>query len=45
MAKPPEDSDRLPEREAEERFNKLVENLVRTPPKPHKDEPPKRAKR
>jgi hypothetical protein len=39
--KPPDDSDKLPEAEAEERFNKLVGNLVRTPHKPHKPAPPK----
>lgn len=43
--KPSQDDDKLPEAEAEERFNRLVGNLVNTPHKPHKDEPPKREKR
>ena len=33
---PPEDDDKLPEAEADERFNRLVGNLVNTPHKPHK---------
>lgn len=45
MADPPKDDDKLPEREAEARFNKLVGNLVNTPHKPHKDEPKKRGER
>lgn len=32
----PED-DKLPEAEADARFQRLVGNLVNTPPKPHKD--------
>jgi hypothetical protein len=32
---PPPDSDKLPEAEAEERFRRLVGNLVNTPHQPH----------
>jgi hypothetical protein len=39
------DKDQLPEAEAEERFRRLVGNLVKTPHQPHKDEPKKREKR
>jgi hypothetical protein len=34
-----DDKDKLPENEAEDRFNKLVGNLVNTPHKPHKAPP------
>jgi len=42
--KTPETDDKLPEREVEARFHKLVGTLVNTPPKPHKDEPKRRPK-
>jgi len=41
---PPKEDDKLPEREAEARFNKLVGNLVNTPHKPHKDQRHERTK-
>ncbi len=44
MADTPKDSDKLPEAEAESRFNRLVGNLVNTPHKPHKEETRKRSK-
>ena len=36
MADLPKDDDKLPDAEAEERFKRLVGNLVNTPHKPHK---------
>jgi hypothetical protein len=39
MAHPPKDPDKLPEQEADARFNKLVGNLVKTPHRPHKASP------
>ncbi|MDB5418573.1 MAG: hypothetical protein JWP50_1992 [Phenylobacterium sp.] len=40
--KPPAatDDDKLPEAEADERFKRLVGNLVNTPPQPHKPKDP-----
>jgi hypothetical protein len=35
MTNTPKDPDKLPEQEADARFNKLVGNLVNTPHKPH----------
>jgi hypothetical protein len=43
---PPEpEDDKLPEAEADERFKRLVGNLVNTPHKPHRpaSNPPKKA--
>jgi hypothetical protein len=37
--KPLPDDDKLPEADAEERFNRTLRNLLNTPHKPHKDEP------
>jgi hypothetical protein len=34
--KPPEDDDKLPARETDERFERAVRNALATPPKPHK---------
>ena len=36
MTDPPTDADKLPDDEAEERFRRVVGNLVNTPHKPHK---------
>jgi hypothetical protein len=36
---PVPDDDKLPEAEADERFRRLVGNLVNTPPKPHEKSP------
>jgi hypothetical protein len=36
MPAPPKEDDKLPEAEAEARFNRLVGKLVNTPHKPHK---------
>jgi hypothetical protein len=44
MARSPKDTDKLPEAEAEARFNRLVGNLVNTPHKPHAKPKPKAAK-
>ena len=37
MADTPKDDDKLPEAEAEARFNRLVGKLVNTPHQPHKE--------
>jgi hypothetical protein len=39
MSDTPKDDDKLPDEEAEARFNALVGNLVNTPHKPHKPKP------
>jgi hypothetical protein len=36
MTGPPKEDDKLPEAEAEARFNRLVGKLVNTPHQPHK---------
>jgi hypothetical protein len=44
--KPPEpEDDKLPEAEADERFNRLVGSLVNTPHTPHRPEKPKPLRR
>lgn len=38
MAKTPKDKDQLPPKEAAERRDAALRNMLKTPPKPHKDE-------
>jgi hypothetical protein len=39
------DDDKLPEADADARFDRAIKTALATPPKPHKDESPKRGNR